>query len=101
MAKSKEEIVQSLEKHDVELGDFYEGAQFLTDVIDECDLNISFDAISDQSEHFIICTYYSSKLQKSVILDWSVENSFDSNEALADTILEYEKEAEELEAKIS
>lgn len=46
-------------------------------------------------------TYYSDKLQKTVILDWDVNGSFDSNEELAEALIRYHNESIDLERKIS
>jgi len=96
----KTKIVEALEKHDVDLDDFFESAQFLSEVIDELDLSISIESVRSFGDYYIMCTYYSDKLHKAVILDWDVAGSFESNEELADTVLQYEKEARELEESI-
>lgn len=90
----------SLEKHDVELGDFYEGVKNLHEVIGECELNITFDAFNSGSDYFIAVSYYSSKIGKTIMLDMDVAGSFESNEELADALLRYESESHEIEAKI-
>ena len=100
MEDKKKQIIESLEKNDIEIGDFFEGAGFMYQVVEDCDLNITFDALSDQSEHYVQVTYYSDKLNKTVILDYDANNSWESNEELADAVLRYEAESHELEAKI-
>lgn len=101
MKNLKEKLVEAINEEEINIEDFFEGARYMYSILDEkLDMKICFDSIYDQCDYYVYCTYYSSKIGKTIILDYSVNNSFDSAEELADAIIEYEKEANELEEKL-
>ena len=61
---------------------------------------LDFDYNGD-NEIYVMCTYYSDKLKKSVIMDWSFDVADKTADNLADCILRLEQESIKLESLIN
>jgi len=95
----KNKLIESLKKEKVNIGDLYDYDLELMKVIDENDLIVDFESFSDV-DYYMVCSYYSYSVDKSIILDWNVKSIFESYEELAEMIIRYEKEARALEKKL-
>lgn len=98
--KELKQLAKVLEEAEIAIDDFFEGANFTYSVLEEYDMDISFDAVQPAGDSFIFCSYYSDKIQKSIILDWDVCMSFGSYYELAQTIDMYNSAAKRIEREL-
>lgn len=75
-------------------------AYFVTEIISDI-LTIIYDEIEDANESYSQVSYYSDKLHKTIILDASVSEQYASRQALIDSMIEYQKEADQMEDSIT
>lgn len=56
---------------------------------------------TDTNDYYTMATYYSDKINKSIIIDWDVNVHFEDENEFIDTLYELNKQAHELEAKLN
>lgn len=97
--KTRAELIERIEVAMTEhkgFMDYQDHLNVLNGILD----TLGFEITIDDTQDGIICVYYSGKLHKSIILDWDSYHVCNNAEELADHLMAYETEAQELEAKL-
>lgn len=94
-------ILERLKTEEFQLWEIFEEARAISEILDEYNYRITIEpSRQSDGESYIFCSYYSDKLQKTIILDWDFQWNFDDEEELLEVLNEYEEEANEIEGKI-
>ena len=95
--KKTQEMIDFVKNYDLSY-DTYDIWNLYNDFSNEFDLKTSFDITDNGSDIDIICSVWSKKIDKAIVLSWSCKNYRDSNfyNDIINYLLELDEEARDI-----